>query len=128
MISQIAIESLIDYWDQNISENHEFHRLSSTRELLFQENDTNIQNAVVYGGLIYDAEIQDIVNNNKKFNNTPTKIYRSSASVIESLENNRAGIRYLPATKIEGEIIESKLKSNDIQCSFLNLRFSVLYC
>ena len=120
MISQIAIESLIDYWDQNISENHEFHRLSSTRELLFQANDTNIENAVVYGGLIYDAEIQDIVNNNKKFNNTPTKIYRSSASVIESLENNRAGIRYLPATKIEGEIIESKLKNNDIQCSFLN--------
>lgn len=120
MISQIAIESLIDYWDQNRSEKYAFHRLSSTRELVLREEKTNIKNAVVYGGLIYDAEIQDIVNNNKQFDIALANMNRSSASIIDSLENKRAGIRYLPATKIEGEIIESKFKNNNIQCSFLN--------
>ena len=28
---------------------------------------------------------------------------RSNASIIDSVGNKRAGIRYLPATKIEGE-------------------------
>ena len=112
MISQIAIESLIDYNKKNISESREFFRLSSTRELVKRDKKNIINKAVIYGGLKYDAEIKDLIEINKQNNVENAKINRSNSVFIN---DKRAGLRYLPGTRIEAELIESELNHKGIQ-------------
>ena len=114
MISQIAIESLIDYWDENISKNKEFYRLSSTRELIRRNKDIQINNVVAYGGLKYDATIPELNDINKQFNVENIAINRSSSDIQNG---KRAGVHYLPSTKIEMELIEAELQQKGIQSS-----------
>lgn len=119
MLSQIALESLIDYQGKHISEDWEFYRLSSTRELLKRENKMNIKKAVVYGGLKYDADIQELAEANKQIDIDNIRTNWSTHEVVESLNNDRAGMRYLPATKIEAELIDSELQNKTIQSVLL---------
>lgn len=119
MISQIALESLIDYQGKHISEDREFYRLSSTRELVKRDKNKILDKAVVYGGLKYDADIQELAEANKQIDIDKISTSRSTIEFIKSLNNDRAGMRYLPATKIEAELIDLELQNKGIQSTLL---------
>lgn len=119
MISQIALESLVDYQGKHISDDREFYRLSSTRELVKRQKNKIIDKAVVYGGLKYDADIQELAEANKLIDIDKIRTSRSTIEFIESLNNHRVGIRYLPATKIEAELIDFELHNKGIQSTLL---------
>ena len=114
MISQIAIESLIDYWGEIISKSKEFYRLSSTRELVRRNKNIQINNVVAYGGLKYDATIHELNDINKQYNVENIAINRSNTDVQK---DKRAGVHYLPSTKIEVELIEAEFQQKGIQSS-----------
>ena len=119
MISQIALESLIDYWGKRVSEDREFYRLSSTRELVKSDKNKIIDKAVVYGGLKYDADILELAEANKQIDIGKITTSRSTLEFIGSLNNDRAGMHYLPATKIEADLIDSELQNNGIRSTLL---------
>lgn len=108
----IAIESL-PYWEDStilVSDKWNLYRLSSTRELALNKTLSKSSGAVVYGGLKYDAELNqlDIINNTQReffpYNNTINK---------DSI-NMRHGVAYLPGTYDEAISIDKMLKKNHI--------------
>ena len=111
MISQIAVESIVDYWGEVISDSIEFYRLSSTKELVSRNKKIQINNVVAYGGLEYDASIDDLVRVNEQFDAKNIVANRFSPDFVN---NKRTGIYYLPSTKIEVELIAAELQQKGI--------------
>ncbi len=96
----MAIESLPDWRNENkiVSESWNFYRLSSTRELVLSRKGFAKQRAAVYGGLIYDTSIDDMV-----------------AEAAQYSENRkREGVMsldYLPGTKTEALNIVNTIRN-----------------
>lgn len=61
ILNTIGIENLCDSMKNLASEKHQLYRLSSTRELIRRNNRTCHSKAVFYGGLNYDATINEIL-------------------------------------------------------------------
>ena len=108
-----AIENLpAGYRGLYLSDLWNFYRLSSTRELAIQHHTSKAGNAVVYGGIRYDADV------NRMAANSPYVSQRSRSLddmplVADSL-HLRAGAFYLPATKTEAEGVEKTLSAHHI--------------
>lgn len=102
----IAIE-LLPAWEGDgwVSDERNFYRLSSTRELALTKDKDKIKSASVYGGLRYDADEQVLINDNKKY---PAKRDFEVSSIADSL-NLRSGVEELPATKTEAVDIDKTL-------------------
>ncbi|MBR1732398.1 MAG: CHAT domain-containing protein, partial [Alloprevotella sp.] len=87
-LHNMAIESLPNWQtDSLMSARWRFHRLSSTRELTNRRGPSRIEEAVIYGGMVYDLP------GDKPF---------------------ARGISYLPATRTEVEGIDSLLAAQHI--------------
>lgn len=120
LISQIAIESLLDYSGRLVSEDRNFYRISSARELV---NKNNIkkkgikEKAVVYGGLNYDANVNKLVKTKGDAMNESHLISKSHFNVAYDYARNlnRSSISFLPASKIEAEYIVSALNQKGIE-------------
>lgn len=103
----IGIESLPSPDGQRLmSEKYNFYRISSTRELVGRSHETPspAQDAVIYGGLIYDASTEELIADAQKYT-APTAQTRSSSDVLRSVRGQIGAIDYLPATKVEAESI-----------------------
>lgn len=88
------------------------YRLSSTRELLYRNKKKgNYRNAVLFGGLDYDAEIKD--SNIKDADNRNSE--RLDRGMAEHLVE-RGGFDRLDNTLVEVQIIDSILNVNKIHC------------
>ena len=108
VLNNIAVEHLPSP-DGNgyINENHSLIRLSNTREIVTNANHRSIKNFCGYGGMLYDADLSIIEIENK------CSLPYSSLN-YETIAANRRGHTYLPATKIEVEMIDSIMKVNNI--------------
>ena len=108
----IAIEAL-PHWDNGnqMSDNWNLFRLSSTRELAVQKDRFKIKHASIYGGVKYDAADDVLVANSKKF---PPKRDFNAHLLPDSL-HIRSGINPLPATKEEAMVIDKTLKKKKIE-------------
>ena len=89
---------------ENIFDQYRLHRLSSTRQLAFIQDETSGKESVLYGGLVYDAQPSetDKLVDNRSF------AYMNRADV-DSL-SLRGSYEYLPGTKDEADHIASYLK------------------
>lgn len=106
----INIEALSEIVGINSDKN--FYRVSSTRELVhsIKSNKINTENAIIYGGLKYDASVSSLVANKIIYNENRGTYYRGE---VDSLDL-RYGWKYLPGTLIEAKAIESTLNDNKI--------------
>ena len=93
---------------KNIGDQYNIHRLSSTRVLAENRSPSKSDNAVLYGGLKYDMEKEDLISESRSGEYHPI-----SASRAFTDENLRYGVKYLPGTLKEVE---------DISQSFTNPR------
>ena len=84
----------------NIGDQYNIHRLSSTRVLAENKGNGQKANAVLYGGLKYDMDKDSLVAVSRSGDYHPT-----SASRAFTDENLRYGVKYLPATLKEVEDI-----------------------
>lgn len=103
-LHRIGIEYVPVSDTENIFDQYRLHRLSSTRQLAFIQDETSGKESVLYGGLVYDAHPSqtDKVADNRGFT------YMNRADV-DSL-SLRGSYEYLPGTKDEADNIASYLK------------------
>jgi len=109
VLHQIAIETLPFSANQTISSLFHMVRLSSTRELAMQHAAAGPSTAVLYGGIYYDMELDELMAQSEHYTNM--SIAGTRAVADESL---RAGVHYLPGTKREVEAIGAILRPNHI--------------
>ena len=83
---------------------------------------SHIKEAVLYGGLKYDADTTALVVENKKYTDIPRDLNIQHTFYPDSL-NLRDGSKYLPATKIEAEQIKQALENTRLQPAlYMDLR------
>lgn len=96
LLYQINIEALHTPTQKLLSEKYNMNRLSSTRELVMERQTTNVKSAVLYGGLYYDVDTIEMVNQSRKYHEIKSNALRGDGE-------SRIGVKYLPGT--ESEII-----------------------
>lgn len=77
----------------NIADKYKLHRLSSTRVLAENKSGRSSDNAVLYGGLRYDLDKDDLIAESRTGDYHPTEASRAFTA-----ENSRYGVKYLPGT------------------------------
>lgn len=101
-----------------ISKKYNLCRLSSTRQLTIEHQNLNDWNAVLYGGIQYDADTQTLVEENRQYNISEENVDNVVAleDISRALENTyvRGGCGYLPGTKVEVDNISSAFDSDAI--------------
>ena len=111
----IAIES-VPYWKGNkwMSDQWNFYRLSSTRELALTKDEKSVNEAVLYGGLEYDTNVTTMVNNSQKYAVRSHSTDFSLYNLADSL-NLRKGVAFLPESKVEAEAINAYMRQTTIR-------------
>ena len=100
---------------ENICDKFNLHRLSSTRQLAYIQDETKGDKSVLYGGLRYDAEVTNTdapptSGENRGFSYVPR-------AIVDSLDI-RGSYNYLPGTKEEADRIVSNLDSHSIPYTY----------
>jgi len=101
ILYQLAIESLPIDETRIMSQRNNLFRLSTTKQLCYERLPSDFNNAVLYGGLVYDVEERYMIAQSNAFNNK--ELYASRGFVSDT--TLRSGWRFLPATKTEVENI-----------------------
>ena len=111
----IAIES-VPYWKgyKWMSDQWNFYRLSSTRELALTKDEKSVNEAVLYGGLEYDTNVTTMVNNSQKYAVRSHSTDFSLYNLADSL-NLRKGVAFLPESKVEAEAINAYMRQTTIR-------------
>ena len=110
LLHQLAIEYLPYDETRTMSDVYNMVRLSSTREIVLNKQDTEYTTATIYGGIAYDLE-EDILLAESE--NYATENLLASRS-IENDTLNRGNVKYLPGTKKEAESINLLLQQSNI--------------
>lgn len=117
-LHNIGIEYLPMEDGMNISEKYNLCRLSSTRQLTLEKQKLSDWNAVLYGGIQYDVDIQTLVAENRQYNvgddKVESDVTKESNNHVFENSSIRGGCRYLPGTKVEVENISSTFDSDAI--------------
>lgn len=92
-LHKIGIEYAPVSENVNISDKYNLYRVSSTRVLAENKSGRSSDNAVLYGGLRYDLERDDLIAESRTGDYHPT-----GASRAFTAENSRYGVKYLPGT------------------------------
>lgn len=113
-LNNIAIESLVSLdGDRRLSEDRNYHRVSSTRIIPKMGAISNNKSAILYGGIRYDVSgKEDSPSGNED-------VARAIPDIIE-LQRYRKGVEYLPSTKKEVDNISSLLTKHHIQSKVLS--------
>ena len=116
----IGIEYVPVNSDENLCDRYAMHRLSSTRQLAFIEDNTNGEEVVLYGGLKYETA-EDCEKDIPKTSIKREKKNRGYDFInhvnIDSLAL-RGSYEYLPGTKNETDKIESNLRKHSIPYTY----------
>ena len=111
-LHRIGIEYVPVTMIENICDRYNLHRLSSTRQLAYIQDETKGDKSVLYGGLKYDAAVSDSIpvspstRENRRFTFVPR-------AIVDSLDI-RGSYKYLPGTKEEADHIVSYLNTHSI--------------
>ena len=114
LLFQIALESIPTEDGTLLGEHYKFVRLSSARELMVLDGKLNIEmpsnitNAVLYGGLLYDMEDKDMAEEAKKYD------VSSLLAVRGGIHRGNSIFKGLPGSKKEVEAIEKILRSHQL--------------
>lgn len=103
LLYQLPIESYLLSDAQFIGKAYCLYRMSSTRWLALNGNNEKGKDAVVYGGLDYDISVEELQQDAKQYPQT-----RLSDTFVRT-RSALSGLKYLPATKTEAEIIAKTL-------------------
>lgn len=87
----------------NIADKYKLHRLSSTRVLAENKSGRSSDNAVLYGGLRYDLDKDDLIAESRAGDYHPTSTSRAFTAA-----DSRYGVKYLPGTLKEVEEIAQR--------------------
>ena len=110
MLHQLAIESLPIDTEHTMSSMYNIVRLSSTRELVKKTSTDAHLTAVLYGGIYYDADLDELTAQSENYSNMSLA---SSRAVVD--DSFRAGVHYLKGTKREVEDINTILKQQRVK-------------
>lgn len=111
----IPIESAF-FDNKRIGDIYNVYRLSSTRQLVDKKTESQLNSAVLYGGLSYDAKIEDVGNANSSLNMTAvTNPYMERYP----FDNNESP-QYLPSTKEEVEEVYNILSKTMNVSKYMN--------
>ena len=114
IIHIIPIESA-NFDNTRIGDQYNIYRLSSTRQLVNKKTESQLNSAVLYGGLSYDAKIEDIDIANKSLNNTAiSNPYMDRFPIEYSMS-----VAYLPSTKEEVEDIYYIISKTMSVCKYV---------
>lgn len=106
-LHKIGIEYAMRPDEKRIGDKYNLYRLSSTRVLAEVNNEHRMDNAVLYGGLIYDMNANELVAENHAANYQAKDRSRAFLG-----DNFRDGFNYLPGTLEEVEDISKTFKTN----------------
>ena len=110
LLHQLAIEYLPYDENRTMSDVYNMVRLSSTREIVLNKQDTEYTTATIYGGIAYDLEEDVLLAESENY---ATENLLASRS-IDNDTLNRGSVKYLPGTKKEAEHINTLLTKNNI--------------
>lgn len=114
-LHQVGIEYALLPNKKRICDNYNIYRLTSTRLLAEDKNNNNLKNAVLFGGLNYDLNRDELIAESRENGIKSVKAYRTV-----DLENYRYGVTYLPGTKEEVENISQFINSTKkIRCEVI---------
>ena len=105
-LHKIGIEYAPISEKENIGEQYNLFRLSSTRVLAENKTKSKKESAVLYGGLKYDLDKDKLIAESRSGDYHPT-----SSSRAFTAENSRYGVKYLPGTLKEVEEISQNFSS-----------------
>lgn len=97
-----------------INNHYNIYRLSSTRVLVETRKNDKSKNAVLYGGLLYDLEPEQLIEESRN-----GEFRSEKASRAVELSNLRYGVKYLPGTKQEVEDIYMEFSDKNIGCDIV---------
>ena len=115
-LHRIGIEYVPVTATESICDSYTLHRLSSTRQLAFIQDETKGKNAVLYGGLIYESKTnpESRVGGSCDNDSQDKRDFR----VIQYANVDSLGLRgsfeYLPGTKDEADKIAHDLKGHSM--------------
>ena len=113
-LHRIGIEYIPVTMTENICDKYSLHRLSSTRQLAFIQDETKSEKSVLYGGLKYDEAASTSVSSSAGKERGFIYIPRAN---VDSLDI-RGSYQYLPGTKEETDNIVSDLSKRSIPYSY----------
>ena len=99
-LHKIGIEYAPISENENIGDRYNLYRLSSTRILAENKTQSKKESAVLYGGLKYDLDKDELIAESRSGDYHPTSTSRAFTA-----ENSRYGVKYLPGTLKEVEEI-----------------------
>ena len=106
-LHKIGIEYAPISEKENIGDRYNLFRLSSTRVLAENKTKSKKESAVLYGGLKYDLDKDELIAESRSGDYHPT-----SSSRTFTAENSRYGVKYLPGTLKEVEVISQNFSSS----------------
>lgn len=109
-LHKVALESLMNEEGCSVNSLWNIYRLSSTRELVMKKNEIQLKHYALFGGLNYNAAIEDIEDN---LSRNGLRSVSSGQNRNDSIPLSRWGMRYLPGTKVEVESIQNELQQNN---------------
>lgn len=109
VLHQLAIEYLPLDRRNTIQDRYKLKRLSSTRELLNTHKSDVISNAVLYGGIQYDMDGEELL--------AESEVYSHIQLASRDIDGDAVlgGVQYLPGTRKEVDYINKLLKDNEIR-------------
>ena len=106
LLYQLPIESHLMADGRSMGEAYHMYRLSSTRWLALNDNSVKGKDAVIYGGLAFNASVSEMQQDAKRYPQT-----RSFSHPKTQTRGAVSGLDYLPGTKTEAEAIAKALNT-----------------
>lgn len=114
-LHKIGIEYAQMHNKKKMDECYNLYRLSSTRVLAENRKSIKAKDAVLYGGLLYDLNIEQLIEESRRGDYHSGKVSRAA-----ELSELRYGVKYLPGTKDEVESIYNNFSSSGkAKCSVI---------
>lgn len=119
ILHKIAIEYLSNLEVESVILNSlNLHRLSSTREIVTNKQCISNKNAVVFGGIKYDTDINAMEIESQKYGHKLTRACHIMKNITDSI-SIRSGLDFLPFTFDEAMNIHQTLTTNNFLSTLL---------
>jgi len=112
ILHQLAIENLSFDESTTLGDRYQMYRLSSTKELTIHQSEPISQSVALYGGLIYDLDMDEMTAESEKYRRKDT-LFAIRGIGQDSIR--RKGWQFLPGTLAEANEVSQILKENQYQ-------------
>jgi CHAT domain-containing protein/Flp pilus assembly protein TadD len=111
MLNSVSMSAILSPDNKALMDKYNLVQLSTTRTLALPKEPELINDAIVYGGIIYDTDTTTLLNTAEKYMKDESDLLACNRSYTG---NNRGGFRYLEGTQKEADMISAKLKKKNI--------------